>query len=168
MADDKFFFEEDPDAKGDSGITWSEHTTTFLSVLETEGVLRERKEISLDPMMPQSEMQTQHLKTTLLDIEYGIVKDDYVLHVTPLHPRKNLTNTNLLSEAMRAMIVLLNAEVPTTLRVEIFKPRADWEIKATSFIIKEGATAWNLDRGKIESVIIPKIMEQVSAICMKA
>jgi hypothetical protein len=166
--DDSFFFEEDPKAQPDTGLTPEEHANTFLTILEDGGIIKDRSPLtSFDPMKNVSEMNTQKVQTNLVEVEYGIVKNDYVVHVIPIHPHKNLKDKRLLDQALQATILILNKIVPTTLNVDIYLPRADFEIKATSYVIREAADSWNFDSKAIEAAI-PTIMEQVGQICMKA
>lgn len=170
MSTDKFFFEEDPEASEGTGLTPEEHTDCFLTALEANGIIKDRGFLpSLDPFQVQAETaKTQHKTTGLIDIEYGIAKSDYVLHITPLHHQKNLTNKNLLDAAVKTAVMELNKIVPPTMHVDIFLPRHDYEIKATSFVIKDGGDAWNLDRDKIETEVVPQLVELIGKICMRA
>lgn len=166
MSDNKFFFEEDPAAE-ESGVTWNEHADTFFHGLKEADLLKEREKIDFAPMGTQVEMQTEHKTTKLVDIEFGVVKSDYVIHITPVHSTKNLTKRPLLEEAVKHAVVELNKVVPSNLNVEIFLPREDYEIKAISFIIREGADAWNLDMKKLSNEVVPKMLEDIGKICMK-
>lgn len=165
--DDTFFFEEDPEAVPGTELTPEEHANTFLSLLEDSGIIQDRTPLSeFDKQLTNvSEINTKKLRTSLVEIEYGTIKADYVLHVIPIHPNKNLKAVELLNLAIKTTVQLLNKIVPTTLRVEIFLPRPDYEIKATSYIIRDAVEAWNFDAKPIEE-IIPTILEQVGKICM--
>lgn len=168
MGKDTFFFEEDPVAE-DSGITAKEHADTFFSALETEGIIKDRQGISsFDQLKNEAAQSTEKKRNALVEVEFGVVNDDYVLHVTPTHPHKNLQKRQLFEVAVRECVILLNQVVPTTLTVDIYLPQPDWEIKATSFIIRGGADAWNLDVQKIASETVPLILERVAKICAQA
>jgi hypothetical protein len=161
MSNDKFFFEEDPKATEATGLTWAEHTDAFFGALGKDGT-----GMSLEPHAVVVEMKTEHKSTSLVDVEYGTVKADYVIHITPLHPQRNLAKGNLVEQAMEATLKLLVTVVPHTLRVDICKPRPKDEIKVLSFIIREGAETWNLDTKKIEAEVVPQLLEQIGKICM--
>lgn len=168
MSKDKFFFEEDPEASEESSLNWTEHAATFFHALEDHGLIEDRPVMDLAPMTPTIEMNTAHKVTSLVDIEYGTVKADYAIHITPIHPRKNLIKEELLHEAVRLAVVLLNRVIPTSSVVSIFMPRKDWEIKVISFVVKDGADTWNLDTKKIEEETVPQLLEEIGKICMKA
>ena len=166
MSKDKFFFEEDPQAGEDSGLTWGEHAEAFMGALKEDGLAQSG--LSLEPMDAQSDMDMTTVKNSLIELQYGTVGDDYVIHITPTHPQKNLKLKPLLDEAMKTTITILAAYVPVSLRVDIHPPQKDWEIKATSYLIRGGATAWNLDRAELESKALPEMIDKVGQICMKA
>lgn len=168
MSKDKFFFEEDPSAAPDSGMTWDEHSDTFFSVLEEAGIAKTRDSLSLEPIEAKPQMQVQKKRTTLVEIEFGKVRNDYVIHITPIHPHKNLKNDRLLKYAVGEAVKLLNQYVPQNVSVAIWLPRDDYEIKSTSFVIKDGAEAWNLDIEKLENSAVPELLDQITQICMKA
>lgn len=169
MTKQKFFFEEDTSVSGqeESGITWDEHADTFFNVLEGAGVTADKD--SLAPKGVETERyKTTSKKTQLLELEYGIIKEDYVIHITPCHPHRNLTQRTALAEAVKACVFALNDIVPFDLKVRLHLPQDNWEIKAISFVIEGGADAWNLNRETLEQVTIPDIEAKVTAICMKA
>lgn len=167
--EDTFFFEEDTEGGLDTGVTGAEQADTFLSVLEGEGIIKDRGPLtSFDQMKNVSEADTKVTKTSLVEIEYGIVKGDYVIHITPIHPQKNLLKKNLLEAAVKQTVIILNKTIPPTLSVDIFLPRSDYEIKAMSYVIRQATDAWNFEVSKIETEAIPQILEQVGKICMMA
>lgn len=171
MSNDKFFFEEDPEGAKDSGITWEEHTDTFMNVLKDGGFIKEGIEaFSLDtPLTAQADVSnTKKVRNVFVEIEYGIIQSNYAVHITPIHAQKNLTKQTLLNLAIKQAVFILNQHIPPSVRVEIFMPRPDYEIKAISFVVKEGAEAWNLDTAKIEIEAIPKLLEEIAKICMQA
>lgn len=160
--DRKFFFEEDPELEETikSGV--------FFQELEKSGIIKTTEGMDMNPLTPEPESKTKTERTATVEVEFGRVKDDYVLHVTPIHPRKNLKKRALLESAVKTCVVNLNKVVPPSLRVDIYLPQDDWEIKAISFIIRDGWTAWNLDRDKLEAETVPTLLTEVGAICMKA
>lgn len=163
---EKFFFEEDPESQSDSGMSWNEHSGTFFSALQEIGIAKEAQDLM--PMDVQA--ATVNLKTItgkLAVIEYGIVDNDYVIHITPTHPKYNLGHLQLYNEALKEAVIVLNQVIPQTLRVDIFHPQPDWEIKAISFVVRGGAQSWNFDVSSVESVI-EQILKKVEEICGKA
>jgi hypothetical protein len=103
----------------------------------------------------------------LLLIEHGVVANDYVLHITPVHPQRNLQNRNKLHAAIKEIILELNKVVPFDLRVDIHLPQEDWEVKATSFLVREAVNAWNFDLEAMDKITVPEIEKKVSDICVK-
>lgn len=166
---DTFFFEEDVDGGTDTGVTGKEQAEAFLSVLEEAGIIKEGSALtSFDPLKSAADSDTKKAKSSLVEVEYGVVRGDYAIHVTPVHPQKNLTKKSLLDAAIKSTVVILNKTIPPTLKVDIYLPRADYEIKATSYVIRQAVDAWNFDTSVIEKEVIPQIMEQVGKICMLA
>jgi hypothetical protein len=168
MGKEDLFFEEDPKAPEETKMTWEEHSDTFFGVLQGEGIVSNREDMSMAPMGVVPEMSAKVQKNGVVEIEFGVVKDDYTVHITPIHPKKNLSNQALFKEALKEAVTILNGVVPPELKVDIFLPRPDWEIKATSFVVRGGATAWNLDHTRIEKATVPLLLEAVTAVCMKA
>lgn len=168
---DKFFFEEDTDGVEDTGMTWAEHTSTFLDTLKKEGYIKETSsDFDLGGVKKaETDMSTKHVHNSLVDVEFGTVRTNYVIHITPTHPHKNLAHQKLLEQAVRSAIIILNnGIIPPNLDVDIFLPRDDYKIKSISFTIKDGAEAWNLDVSKIEKEAVPKLLDQIGKICMAA
>jgi len=166
MSKDKFFFEEDPEATEDTKASWEEHGDTFFNVLADTGVVQTGK-FDMSPMTATVETFIK-VDNKVVQLEYGIVGDDYVIHVTPIHAKKNLLKEPLYKQALYHCITELNKLIPYDVQVDIYKPQDDWQIKATSFLIRGGATAWNLDRDKIAETVIPNIMTKVTEVCMRA
>lgn len=166
MNKEKFFFEQDAEATEETSASWQEHGDAFFNVLADTGVIKEGS-FDMAPMQATPETFTK-VDNKVVQLEYGVVGDDYVLHVTPIHPKKNLAREDLYKQGLYHCIVALNTVVPYDLQVDIYKPQDDWQIKATSFLIRGGATAWNLDRDKIASDVIPLILKTVTEVCMRA
>ena len=159
----KFFFEEDAEDPI-SGVTHTEQADIFSDVLEGIGVSANID--SMEPMGAVAKRLEMHdIKNGLLHIEYGIVDQDYVIHLTPTHPKRNLSSDTKLRSSIEKTIMCLNKVVPFDLQVEIHLPRADWEIKVLSFIVRGAATAWNIDVSYLESIIIGEIGPELTAIC---
>lgn len=161
----KFFFEEDVEEIG-SGVTTDEQADIFGEAVAEMGITS-----PLDSMAPKNVELIQNdvnkIETPMLTIEYGIVGKDYVLHITPTHPQRNLQDGNKLNSAIKEIIYELNTVVPFDLRVDIHLPQPDWEVKATSFIVRDAANAWNFSREEMDNEVVPEIERKVSAICVK-
>lgn len=163
MSKDRFFFEEDPAATGDTQLTWEEHADAFFNIIG-----KDRGDVSFEPHDVGVDMKTEHKATSLLDIEYGVVRADYVIHITPIHAHKNLTKLQLLNQAVLVAAKLLHSTISSTQHADIMLPRADYEVKVISLLIRDGANAWNLDTKKIEEELVPQLLEQIGKICMLA
>ena len=163
--ENKFFFEEDP-AEIVTGVTPTEQADVFGATLEELGISGAPD--SMEPMaalVKRVEMKSQ--KNNLVLLEYGIVDKDYVLHITPVHPKRNLTDMTKLRAAIDQVIISLNKIIPFNIRVEIFLPRDDWEIKVLSFVVREGAQSWNLNPTELDTLIEGEILPTVADICNK-
>ncbi len=164
--ENKYFFEEDADADSGTGVTFEEQADVFGNVLADAGI-----DSSLSSMTPlQAEpvkINMQQLSNGVLLVEYGIIGPDYVMHITPTHPQKNLTSSNKINLAIRITILELNKIVPYDLRVDIHTPKEEWDVKAISFLVRGGAEAWNLDIKSIDAVV-PNIFNKITELCTKA
>ncbi len=168
MQKDKFFFEEDPESQSESGMSWGEHAESFFGTLQEIGVGKDVGSGDMAPMGVEEvkrDVKTKALK--LASIEYGVVGSDYAIHITPTHPKYNLSHGDLYSEALIQSVKTLNKVVPQTLAVDIYHPQPDWEIKAMSFVIRGAADRWNFDVDSIESVI-DELLQITETMCTKA
>jgi len=164
--ENKFFFEEDSDTAGATGVSAEEQADIFGNILSESGVTSSIE--SMAPMVAQPvAMSTKKMENAVAVIEYGIVDKDYVLHITPVHPQRNLSADHKLNAALKAVVISLNEIVPFDLQVMIHPPQEDWKVKALSFVIKEGAEAWNFDREKFEDETVHDIAQKITDICVK-
>lgn len=153
----KFFFEQEEED------TKPSEDKEFFFMLKEAGIVQQPgdkpQDISADAVMKQ-------VSTKLVAVEYGTYQDNYAVHVTPVHPRKNLDESKV-EDAIRQLILVMHEYVPQTLQVKIYPPRADWQMKVISFVIEGGATAWNFDVAEFESSGIPKIQMAMEKVIMK-
>lgn len=157
----KFFFEEDPESSGND-VSWSEHSETFFDQIKDLGIIQKE---SLAPHGVSVDMQMQKMETTLIRIEYGVVRQDYVIHTIPTHPRKNFSNPAVLKQAMYQTISRLQQVIPLDLQVDVYPPDPQWEVKAVSYVVRKGSDAWNLDRAKLENEILPEVKLALTDLC---
>jgi len=164
--DIKFFFEEDTAEVLSSGVSTKEQADIFGEVLEELGISGAPD--SMEPMeATMKKMVLREMKTTLLHIEYGIVDKDYVLHITPVHPKRNFQGDAKLRLAIQEVILILNKIVPFDLKVSIHLPREDWEVKALSFVVRQGAVAWNLRTEELDTAVTEEVEPKLAALCMR-
>jgi hypothetical protein len=161
MEEGKFFFEEDPQSSAND-INWVEHSDTFYNQIKDMGILQKE---SLSPHGVSVDMEMQKMETSFVRIEYGIVRQDYVIHTIPTHHRKNFSTPEALKKAMYQTVTRLQAVIPNDLQVDIYPPQPEWEVKAISYIVRRGADAWNLDREKLEKEILPQIKIALTEVC---
>lgn len=164
MSDEgKFFFEEDPSSSSND-INWSEHSDTFFEQIKDMGILQKE---NMAPHGIVIDMQVKKMETTLIRIEYGIVKEDYVIHTIPIHHKKNFSREDVLKQAMYQTVVRLQKIIPADLQVDIYPPDTDWHVKAISYVIRRGSDAWNLDREKLENEVLPDIKLFLTELCSR-
>lgn len=164
----KFFFEEDPKAE-ESGVSWQEHADSFYNHLGVDVKNVDKQKDAFAPMTPVAmTIKMKTINDKVIEIEYGQMGDDYVIHIKPIHPTRNLAKEASLLLAMRTTIALLNTVIPYDLRVEIYKPEPQWEMKFTTYKIIDGMNAWNLKIDKLENEVIPQIQGNLTQICMKS
>lgn len=157
----KFFFEEDASSPG--SLDSSEQADIFGEVVAESGV--KSGMTSMAPLGVEVLSDVKEIRNTLLLVEYGTVGDDYAIHVTPLHPSRNLQNDQKLNRAIRLVVEEMNKYIPFDVRVDIHLPQKDWEIKATSFIARGAKVAWNVDINDLNTKLIPSIVDGVTNIC---
>lgn len=163
--DNKFFFEEDTEEIISSGVSSEEQADIFGSSLEGMGVSGAPD--SMEPISYEIKpMKVKEKKTNLLLIEYGVVDQDYVLHITPTHPKWNFTDNKKLRTAIETVVIILNQIVPFDLKVEIHLPKEDWEVKVISFVIRGAANAWNLELEPLDAIIEKEVDVKLASICM--
>jgi hypothetical protein len=112
-------------------------------------------------------MDMKKLETSFVRVEYGVVRQDYVIHTIPTHSRKNFSNPEVLKQAMYQTVTRLQRVIPNDLQVDIYPPDPEWEVKAVSYIIRRGADAWNLDRDKLEGEVLPEIKIALTEVCTR-
>ena len=163
--ENKFFFESDPEDQDGGSFTPEDQANIFGSIVSEIGLKSD-----IDSMAPMSAVPDKvEMKTktdNLILLEYGIVQNNYTIHLTPIHQRRNLSDNNKLNDAIKTIVLLMNKMVPFDLKVSIHLPQEDWEIKALSFVIEGGADAWNFNVADFEETIIPEIFDKISKICM--
>lgn len=111
--------------------------------------------------------QMKKMATGVLEIEYGTYDNDYSIHITPVHEKKNLRNDAHVEEALKAAILAIVPHVPQSVHVDIFPPRPDWKMKVISFVLRDGINAWNLDIKQLEEVAIPAMFKAVQEVILK-
>lgn len=168
MQKDKFFFEEDPESQAESGLSWGDHSDSFFGTLHEIGVAKGIETTNMSPLSVEEvrrDVTTKSLK--LASVEYGIVDRNYAIHLTPTHPKYNLSTGDLYNEALLKCVIALNKVVPQNLAVDIYHPQPDWEIKAMSFVIRGAADSWNLDVVALAKTA-EELLQITEEMCMKA
>lgn len=161
----KFFFEEDPQPEGFS-LTPQEHTDTFFSILQSTGIIQDNPLEDMEAKKAEADASMKKMESRVLVIEYGTYQDNYAVHLTPIHPQKNLKDDVMVKAALRELVVVLNEHVPHELNVKLFMPRSDWAMKVISAVVDRGAGNWNFNYNKLEEDGIPKIFQAVEKIIM--
>lgn len=161
----KFFFEPDETEKPQND--------SFFSALEAVGVIQTHANsdqvqnfLAGGEQEAESLASMKRLDSRVVSIEYGTYRDNYAIHVTPVHPQKNLATDAHVRLALKELVLIMNEYVPYTLQVELFLPRDDWKMKVISAVVKNAAGAWNFDTEKFDTDAIPRIHTAIEAICM--
>lgn len=179
MSDEKltFFFDDVVSAQ----VTEPKLSGEFLTALQNIGLIHdeplpffdEAKKAEAEVVAGEGTLGTQvrgqmkKMATGVLEIEYGTYDNDYSIHITPVHEKKNLRNDVHVEEALKAAILALVPHVPQSVHVDIFPPRPDWKMKVISFVLRDGINAWNLDIKQLEEVAIPAIFNAVQEVILK-
>jgi len=163
MTTNKFFFDEDPEAKPESKLTWQEHADSFFGTVKVaagdDGL--EKKDIEV-----LGEMKT--FASGILKVEYGTYENNYAIHFTPHHPKWNLKTDGQVDNAVVEVMKIMSKEIPKDLRVNVFLPRKEWALKTFSLVVVDGANAWNFDRAAMEDKTIPECFDIVQKEIVKA
>jgi hypothetical protein len=145
MSEDKFFFEGDNE---------------LFNALKAAGIVEESThEVQVEASMKQ-------MSSKVLQLEFGTYQKNYSIHVTPIHPRRNLATDNDVDRAIEKLAITLNEYVPHTLEVKIHRPMSEWKMKVISVVIEGGANAWNFDLTKLEAECIPKLFKALEGVIL--
>jgi len=163
----KFFFESDPAAeKPWDNLPPPEHADTFFSTLQSAGIIQDAPMEDMEEKKVAATASMKMVESKVLTLEYGTYQNNYAIHLTPIHPRKNLENDQDVKQAMYYLASILNEYVPHEVQVNLFLPRPDWKMKVVSAVVQNGATVWNFDRKRLEEEGIPRIFEAVEKVIM--
>ncbi len=161
----KFFFEPDE--------AQAPQNDSFFNALESAGVIQTHSKaeqvqnfLSGGEQGAEPAASMKKYESRLVSIEHGTYQNNYAIHLTPIHPQKNLATDAHVKQALRELVLIMNEHVPYTLQVELFMPRDDWKMKVISAVIKNAAGAWNFDSEKFDREAIPRIHAAVEAVCM--
>jgi len=161
----KFFFEAD-EPNSEYSLTSEEHANTFFSTLQSAGIIQdspledfEEKKVAADAAMSKKESK-------VLLMEYGTYQDNYAVHVTPIHAKKNLETPQQIKQALYHLASILNEYVPHEVQVNLFLPRDDWQMKVVSAVVLNGANVWNFDKKRLEEEGIPRIFDAIEKVIL--
>lgn len=164
MEKTKFFFEPDTQAGHDSGLTTEEHADTFFSTLVDAGIIKDSADDDFETKTAEAQAFMRRLESSLLQLDFGTYQDNYAIHITPIHPKKNLSTDLLVKRALKELVLVMNEYVPYTCQVNLFLPRSEWKMKVISAVVVGGATAWNFDQTKFDDEAAPKIFKAVEKV----
>lgn len=148
-----FFFDADPDANNSPA-------GEFFNTLQAAGVIQESDE----PVKTEAVAVMRQLESSLLTLQFGVYEGNYAVHITPIDKLRNLGTEQKMKLALFEATKLLSTYVPATLKVLIHMPRPEWKMKVISFVVEGGATAWHLDRNKLEEECMPMIFQAVQKV----
>jgi hypothetical protein len=163
VGENKFFFEDDSE---DSSSSAKDQADIFGAILEGVGINSHLESMAPMGVVPDGKVEMKSAKSQIVLIEYGIVQNNYAIHITPTHDKRNLSSDAKMGAAIKSIITEMNKKIPYELKVAIHLPQPDWEIKALSFVVEGGANAWNFDVAEFEAESIPAILKEVTQICM--
>lgn len=156
----KFFFEDGNSQQPEKDSDEKQ----FFSMLQDAGVVQQPGD---KPQEISSAASMKSLVGKVVTIEYGTYEDTYALHLTPTHPKRNLSDEQKVYDAMYQLAVIMNEYVPPTLQVKLYPPRADWQMKIISAVVEGGASAWNFDVEKFEAEAVARIHAAVEKVAMR-
>lgn len=156
----KFFFEDDnvAEKKEDSDI--------FFNTLKSIAEVKEGERSQLEESKITADAEMKKHKSGILELEYGRYINNYAIHLTPVHPKKNLATDSDVKIALKELVLIMNEFVPPSLRVDLFLPKNEWKLKVISAVIIDGANAWNFDIENFEKLAIPRIIKRIEQIIL--
>jgi hypothetical protein len=101
-----------------------------------------------------------------LHLTYGYKEDDYIVTISPELIEKNLVGTQKTQKTpvgkfkiapeqiLKAMAIMMNKVIPTTLTVNLFPPGPDWEIQEYAAKIIDAKNAWQLSDDALEKMAL--------------
>ena len=164
MEKPKFFFETDSSSE-EYALSSQEHADTFFSTLKSSGIIHDSPD-NLDEQQVTADAQMQRMEGPVLHIEYGTYQENYAIHLTPVHPQRNIRDDAMVRQVLLETVPILNDYVPQSLRVDIHPPRTDWKLKVISFVINGAAKSWALNTAQLEAEGIPRIYKKVEELIM--
>jgi hypothetical protein len=156
-----FFFDPEPGVIDRPGVT--EGSSTFFNALKDAGIVQDASE---DPTQITIEGSMKEKESQIVHIEFGTCKDDYSLHITPIHDKRNLDTKYKVELAIVEAIKLIVPTLPPSFHVDVYKPRDDWQMKVISIVIRKAARAWNFEKLEFERTVIPAIVTAVEKVIM--
>lgn len=165
MSKPKFFFEAD-NLGQEYSLTSQEHADTFFSTLQTAGIIKDSPLENMEAKTVQADASMQKLENKLLQLEYGVYQENYAVHITPVHPQKNLKDNAQVNRALLELAFILKEFVPDSVHVDLFLPRKDFEMKVLSAVVRNGTKEWGFNIKEFEEKAIPKLFKAIEKVIM--
>ncbi len=80
----------------------------------------------------------------MVDIEHGAnVDGDYIWHFMPKHHSKTFPED--LSKVYQVLVTYLNKIIPESIKVDVYPPPKDWEIRLLTVVARKIKKSWTYD-----------------------
>jgi len=112
---------------------------------------------------PQKVQAPKFSKQTsgLVQIEHGWHQEDYIWHIGTSNPRRDWKVSQ--DRLVYAIAATLDTVVPRTIRINIYPPVADWEVKEYTIKAMDLQSAWNVPQSSI-SALTEKMFKVLNAL----
>lgn len=161
----KFFFEEDKQDQTQA-LPADEHASSFFSTLQAAGIIQEAVGEDLKEKKIEADASMNKMENKVLCVEYGTYQNTYAIHITPVHPQKNLKTDKEVEKAVWELVKIMKLYVPQSVHIDLFLPRKDWKMKVISAVIKDWEKDWAFDVNKLEGEGIPTLFKEVEKVIM--
>lgn len=130
--------------------TPEEDVSTFADVLKENQVGLDWGEKDAEAFRVEAPQLVAQI-SGLIQITHGWDKDTFVLHIEPYHPRRPWAVSE--NRVMFAIARTMNKYIPSEVKVDMYPPMQDWEIKAYTFKAIDLKKAWNFQESDTEKIV---------------
>lgn len=124
--------------------TSEEELDSFVDTFETPEAMD-----GFDPNAETGGMTPELKEETVgkIKINHGPHGDDYVWHISPHHPKSNFTQPA--DNIFRLCATIFKSLIPESIKVDVFPPKQDWEIKEWTFKAHGLMDCWQITQNEI-------------------
>ncbi len=135
------YFKVSPEDAG----TFTEAISNSLSFMDPAGkeVVADLSDFGVQSTSSMNEISTKHV-----EIQFGYHENDFIWHITP--KTKNITFND--SQLIYVTAMVLNKTIPTHIKVNIFLPEANWDIRPYTFKAEGLVSLWSFSDDMVNRI----------------